>query len=240
MKAPSLGLAFLLLVPACGGGDDNRNMNGNMNGTMDGGTVQTGIITGTVRSAVLNGEPAPAAGVTVKVMGTNTSVTTDAAGFFSMEAPVGITHLHAELAEHWSTIYTLDNSAGTDTDNDFEVVPNNVVASVSQAIGETIDPARGIVFFDFETANAGGGEQASVPDSSGAFTFDDQDAPSEGTNLVAGGDTFLLFHGVPTGTTTVTVMGASAVNNCTIKPAAVTAWPVQAATFTEINVICTP
>jgi hypothetical protein len=230
-------IVVLGLSAGCGDDDDGGATDAGADGGADATTVETGVVTGTVRTAQLAGEPTAAAGVAIVVEGTDDPIITDAQGFYSLEAPVGLTRLLATKAEHWGAIYTLEHTTAVSAENDFEVVPNTVVATVDGLIEDSIDPAKGIVLINFATANEGGGEIANVPGAQGSFTFDSEGAPAEGNNTQAGGDPFLLFYGVPVGAATVTVTGASGVNTCTLDHTG--SWPILAATFTLVSATCT-
>ena len=241
-KTSLLGLLCLSLgAIACGGGDGGADAASGTDATT-GDSASPGAITGTIRTAMTGeGAPAAAAGVTVGVLGGDATTTTDATGFYSLEAPAGLTRLVASKAEHWGTIYTLTHTTTDATDVNFEIIPNQLVADVSAELAAPIDPTDGVVFVDFDTEYAGGGEAADVTTSEGVLTFDAGNAVvEEGPNLVAGGGDFLLFYGVPAGTTTPTVTGASGVNTCVLDPAEATTYPVQAATFTFVHAVCTP
>lgn len=237
MKNMAYLLVFLGVV-ACGDDeDDDTDMDATMDASAD--ATETSVVSGTVEAAGDEGGGF-VEGATVTVLSTDAVATTDAQGFYSVQAPVGTVQLLVAKDEHWSRIVTINNPANGTTDVDTEIVPNALVAEVAGALGDDIDAAKGVIFLDFDTEYQGGGESANVTTAEGSFTFDTMGDPAEGTNLLAGGDSFLMFYGVPVGTTTVTVQGASGVNACVIDRADVASWPVQAATFTEVKVTCTP
>lgn len=232
-------VAVLLAIAAAACGDDDGAGTADA-AAPDGGGADAGpaaVLSGTIRSA---GEtPTAAAGATITVLGTGTTVTADAQGFYSLEVPPGTVQLLAEQDEHWSNIFTVTHGAGGTTDVDFEVIPNQLVANASAALKTEIDAAEGVVFVRFATGFAGGGESASVPGAGGAFTFDAEGQANEGNSLVSGGDPFVIHHGVPPGRATVTVDGSSGVNECVLDFPDVTDWPVRAATFTTVHATCT-
>ncbi len=205
----------------------------------------------TVTGSLVDDTGNPFPGIVVEVMGIDppSSTSTGLLGDFSLLAPMGVEVLFrfGDAAGYWGEI-----EVATFLPPDLDLGTHYLLsdALVEEELGgvaglDPIDPAKGIVIVGFLGTSGLGGESASLSAASApAFTRDDAgtyvvsltDPPA----LLAGGGAELLFINVEVGATTVTVAGASGVNNCALAAASVTDWPVIAHTITWVDVACTP
>jgi hypothetical protein len=142
----------------------------------------------------LEGDPTPLAGATVRVVGTTTMTTSGIDGSFSLEAPVGIGVFLTTAAGAWGELVVGDVPAAGIDIADAEVVPDELVADIADALGETIDPTKAMVVVEFDLDVAAGGETADLGATYGfAFVINADDEPVLGNQLIAGGETIVLF-----------------------------------------------
>ena len=198
----------------------------------------TATVSGTVSSASLDGPSTPLAGATVSVVGTTTTTMSGADGSFSIEAPVGIATFLTTAADAWGELTVGDvPAAGVDT-ADAEVVPDALVAGVAEALMQTIDPAKAMVVVEFDLETPAGGEAAELgANYDFAFVFDAADEPVLGNELLAGGDTIVIFANVDVSADVMPTATSSSGATCTLDPAGV-AYPSQAKVFTAVEVVC--
>jgi hypothetical protein len=186
----------------------------------------------------LEGDPTPLAGATVRVVGTTTMTTSGIDGSFSLEAPVGIGVFLTTAAGASGELVLGDvPAAGIDT-ADAEVVPDELVADIADALGETIDRTKAMVVVEFDLDVAAGGETADLGATYGfAFVINADDEPVLGNQLIAGGETIVLFANVDISADvmpTATNPGGAA---CSPDPSGV-AYPSQEKVFTAVEVVC--
>jgi len=191
-----------------------------------------------VTSASLEGDSTPLAGATVMVVGTTTTTTSGMDGSFSIEAPVGITTFLTTAAGTWGELVVGNvPAAGIDT-ADAEVVPDELVAGVAEALMKTIDPTKAMVVVEFDLDAPVGGETADLGASYDfAFVFDADDEPVLGNSLIAGGDTIVLFANVDISADVMPTATDSGGAACSPDPSGV-AYPSQAKVFTAVEVVC--
>lgn len=196
-----------------------------------GSTVATGSLQGLVTDA----DDVPLSGVAVSIL-EHQSLTaiTDANGNYTIaNVPVDQVHVVAGLAGHWSSLVretVLDSQ--TNATGDLFLIPDALINDVATALSRTVDPANGIVIAEFD--NHVGGEKATLSEASDLpFTFDAAGDPVESNELLATGETGLVFTNVAPGSVQVSVDAPA----CTAEFPGV-AWPVQAKTFTVAPVYC--
>jgi hypothetical protein len=195
-------------------------------------------VSGIVSSAALEGDATPLAEATVSVVGTTTTTTSGADGSFSIEAPVGIATFLVTAADTWGELTVGDvPAAGVDT-AEAEVVPDALVAEVAEALMETIAPAKAMVVVEFDLEAPVGGEAADLGANYDlAFVFNADDEPVLGNELLAGGDTIVLFANVDISADVMPTATDSGGAACALDPAGV-AYPSQAKVFTLVDVVC--
>jgi hypothetical protein len=195
-------------------------------------------VSGTVFSAALEGDSTPLAGATVAVVGTTTSTVSGMDGSFSIEAPVGIATFLTTAADAWGELAVGDvPAAGVDT-ADPEVVPDALVAGVAEALMQMIDRTKAMVVVEFDLETPAGGEAAELgANYDFAFVFDAADEPVLGKELLAGGDTIVIFANVDVSADVMPTATSSSGATCTLDPAGV-AYPSQATVFTAVEVVC--
>jgi len=218
----SIGLTFSLV----GCGDS---------GSSGGGGSSTATVSGTVYSAVLEGEPTELVGATVAVVG-GQSTTSVAGGAFSLEAPVGTAMFLTTAPNAWGELLTAEVPAGGEDMAEAEVIPDALVAEIGTALGEPIDPAKGMVNVEFDSEVAMGGESANITANYGfSFVFNADGEPELGRTLIAGGETFVIFANVDI--TADVAPSATGPNSETCSLAfPSTAFPSQAKVFTVVDV----
>lgn len=227
----SIGLTASLV----GCGDSGSNGSGGSGGSAgtggSGGGNGTAIVSGTAYSAALEGEPAPLEGATVSVVG-GASTTSGADGTFSLEAPVGTAMFLTTAADAWGELQTGEVPAEGAAGAEVEVIPDALVAGISAALMQTVDPAKGMVTVEFDQDLAVGGESADLGSTYGfAFVFDAAGNPVLGTELEAGADPIIIFANVDV---TSDVMPSA---SCPLDFPS-TSFPSQAKVFTVVDVTC--
>lgn len=236
-----LSFGLVLGLHGCGE-DENTGGTGNTTGTGNtgGGGGGTAMVSGTVLAAV-GDDDVGVEGATVSVVGSpGTSTTSGPGGTFELEVPVGSLFLHATTeTDFWGVAAYEVVPAGGATEVELELISEDEVGQVELALGKTADPAKGIValiFVDSDTATAVGGETATLSEADDfSFVFDDEDTPVEGTELIAGGGTDLIFVGVGlTDSLTVTATDAADAP-C---PTDAATYPVLAKTITDVELNC--
>lgn len=226
-----MGLTFGLV----GCGDDGNSGSGGTAGSGGG----TATVSGIVYSAVLEGVSTPVAGATVQVVG-GQSTTSDASGAFSLEAPLGTAMFLTTAPNAWGELFTADVPAGGEDMAEPEVIPDTLVAAIGAALGETIDPAKGIVSVEFDSDVADGGETADLAGTYGfAFVFDAAGDPAPGNTLEAGGDTIVIFANVELSADVGPSATGPGSETCSLA-FPTTAFPSQAKVFTVVDVAPCP
>ena len=237
----SMGLTASLV--GCGS-DSGSNGSGGTAGSGgsagSGGTAGTGggsgtaTVSGIAYSASLEGESTPLEGATVSVVG-GASTTSGANGAFSLEAPVGTSFFLTTAPNAWGELVVGDVPAEGSNMAEAEVIPDTLVAAVSAALMETIDPAKGMVTVEFDAETAAGGESADLGSNYGfAFVFDADGNPELGTVLEAGADPIIIFANVDV---TSNVMPSVSGGGCQLDFPGVT-YPSQAKVFTVVDASC--
>jgi hypothetical protein len=184
----------------------------------------------------LDGPSTTLEGATVSVVG-GASTTSDANGAFTIEAPVGTVMFLTTAPGAWGELQTGEVPPGGAADAEAEVVPDTLVAAVSAALSQTVDPSKGIVSVEFEGDVAAGGESADLAANYGfSFVFDADGNPSLGNELVAGADPIVIFANVDI-SSNVMPSAASGGGACTISFPG-TSYPSQAKVFTVIEASC--
>jgi hypothetical protein len=230
----SIGLTFALV----GCGDSESSGSGGSAGSGGSGGSGTATVSGIVSSAALEGDGTPLAGATVLVVETTTTTTSGADGSFSIETPVGIATFLVTAADTWGELTVADvPAAGVDT-AEGEVVPDALVAAVAEALMETIDPTKAMVVVEFDLEAPVGGEAADLgANYDFAFVFNADDEPVLGNELLAGGDTIVLFANVDVSADVMPTAMNSGGAACALDPAGV-AYPSQAKVFTAVEAVC--
>lgn len=237
----SMGLTFGLV----GCGDDGNNNGGGTGGTAgsgggagsggSGGGTGSATVSGIVYTAVLEGESTPVAGATVQVVG-GQSTTSGANGAFSLEAPLGTVMFLTTAPNAWGELFTAEVPAGGEDMAEPEVIPDTLVAAIATALGETFDPAKGIVSVEFDAEVAVGGEAADLAATYGfSFVFDALGDPVLGNTLTAGGDTLVIFANVDLSADVMASATSSVGGACSLAFPG-TAFPSQAKVFTVVDV----
>lgn len=164
---------------------------GDSGSSNDGGTA---TVSGIVYAAD-GGNGTPFQGATVSVLG-GASTTSGVGGVFSLEWPIGVATLVATAPGHWGELQVgyVKNASGL-TDVETELVPDSMVDEVAAALMQTVNPAKGIVAVEFDSTSAG--YTADLGVSYGfAFVFNSEGEPELGTELLAGGDSSVIFVNV--------------------------------------------
>jgi hypothetical protein len=198
-----------------------------------GGGNGTATVSGTVYIASLDDVSTPLEGATVSVVG-GASTTSGANGAFSLEAPVGIQMFLTTAPNAWGELQTGDVPAGGENMAEVEVVPDALVAAVSGALSQTIDPSKGIVAVEFDLETALGGESADLGSNYGfVFVFDAEGNPELGNALEAGADPIIIFANVDITSDVMPSVGGS----CSLDFSGVS-FPSQAKVFTVVDASC--
>jgi hypothetical protein len=103
----------------------------------------------------------PAADVTVSVVGTLLSTTTDDDGNFSFDVFAGDWFLHASKEGTWTRIDLHNVPTSGTQDLSLSVTADAVMTQFEQALGRNVDDTKGAVWMDFYPSHSGlGGETA--------------------------------------------------------------------------------
>ena len=225
----SIGLTFGLV----GCGDSGSGGSGG-----SGGSTATAIVSGIVYSAVLEGEATALAGATVQVVG-GQSTMSGANGAFSLESPLGTVMFLTTAPNAWGELFTASVPAGGEDMAEPEVIPDALVDEIAAAT-QAIDPAKGIVTVEFDSAVAVGGESADLMADYGfAFVFDADGEPVLDNTLVAGGDSIVIFANVDISSDVMPSATGSGGGACSLAFPS-TAFPSQARVFTVVDVAPCP
>lgn len=187
----------------------------------------------------------PVAGVTVTVVGTQISTTTDQSGAFTLDdVPNGAQFFATEVTGYWGIVDYWDVPDETRFGADFGVIPEGDIAGIADALGRTLSPNDGGVDVTFYQG-AVGGETASVSaDSDPSFTFNLADEPVQQAGVIADNDGFgeLIYTSIDTGDgpITATVTGAPGMTACFVDEDAGTTYPILAKAITIVYAYCEP
>lgn len=254
MRALSLWFVGVGLVFSLGGCGDGGGGTAGAGGTSGmGGTSGTGGAggvggaggspgpTATVTGTVIEGGDEtgmPLEGATVSVVGISRSAMADASGQWTLEVPEGEVYLQASVSGYWSSVVRLDVPSEGLTGVELEVIASALVAGIGTALGETVDESKGILVASFDPLGAVGGQTATLSeDFDFSFSFDAGDNPQLTDELLAGGDTDLIFVGVElTDALTVSPEGATAGENCFVRFGATP--PILERSITGVDVPC--
>lgn len=238
-----LGLGLMLSAIGCGDSGGGGSAGNGTGGTGTGGTGgggATATLSGIVSEAGEEGDGPVVEGAAVAVVGSSESTTTNAAGEYTLEVPVGDHFVMASAAGAWGTIELVDVPLGG-AEYDFEVLPDALIDEVSEALDEESDTALGLVAVNFDAGEnpAIGGETAELSVVPGfSFTFSDEGMPTLSDALLADGSSDLIFVNVPlTDDLAVTPTGAEGWTCVLEAPEA--QYPVVAKTLIEVEVLCT-
>lgn len=236
-----LFLSIGLTAGLVGCGDSGTNGSGGSAGT--GGTAGTGggsatvTVSGTVYSAVLEGESIPLEGATVQVVGGG-SVASGPQGQFTIAAPVGTVMFLTTAPDSWGELQTGEVPEQGADGAEVEVVPDALVAAVAGALMQTIDPAKGIVAVEFDADTAVGGESADLGSNYGfSIVFDADGNPGIGNELEAGADPIIIFANVDLTSDVMPSATGAGGGGCAAGLPGVS-YPAQAKVFTVIDVDC--
>ncbi len=235
-----LSVGLTLVLGACGGDDGGGTGGAGATGGSGGGGGSGAVATvsGVVRAAAMEGEGPPLEAATVTVLSTMETTQTGSDGTYSLEVPVGTAMLEASAAGHWGELVTEEVPAGGLSDFGIEVIPDELLDLVVMSLGETADPAKGIVAVSFDEDMAVGGERVSIdPSGEYSFVFDAMGDPVLNDTLIAEGDAEVIFVNVnPSASVSVTATD-SVDRECPVAfPGAV--YPVREKIVTEIEVVC--
>jgi hypothetical protein len=235
-----LSVGLTLVLGACGGDDGGGTGGAGATGGSGGGGGNGAVATvsGVVLVAAMEGDGTPLEGATVAVLSTMESTQTGPDGTYSLEVPVGTAMLEASALGHWGVLVTEEVPAGGLSDFDIEVIPDELLDLVVMSLGETADPAKGIVAVSFNEDMAVGGERAStVPPGEYSFVFDGLGDPVLSDTLIAGGDAEVIFVNVdPSASVSVTATD-SGDRDCPVDFSGAV-YPVREKVVTEIEVVC--
>ena len=159
-------------------------------------------------------------------------------GSFSLEAPVGISTFLTTADGAWGELVVGDVPAAGIDIADAEVIPDELVAEIADALTETIDPTKAMVVVEFDLEVATGGETADLGATYGfAFVFNADGDPVLGKELLPGGDTLVLFANVDISADVMPTAENPSGAACSPDPSGV-AYPSQAKVFTAVEVVC--
>ena len=211
---------------------------------LDGDCTALTTVSGTVRLQpdLYVGPSVPAADVTVSVVGTSLSTTTDDDGNFSFDVFAGDWFLHASKEGTWTRIDLHNVPTSGTQDLSLSVTADAAMTQFEQALGRNIDDTKGAVWMDFYPGHSGlGGETAtlsesyefgSTEDANGNFALSDKLLPDSSSTL--------QFWNVDlTQELTVTPMGVEGVNQCRLSTPG-TLYPVIAKAATFVIPVCEP
>lgn len=211
---------------------------------LDGDCTALTTASGTVRlhPDLYVGASVPAADVTVSVVGTLLSTTTDDDGNFSFDVFAGDWFLHPSKEGTWSRIDLHNVPTSGAQDLHLSVNADAVVAQFEQAVGRRIDDTKGAVWMDFYPDHSGiGGETATLSESYDfGSTPGANGEPVLSDKLLPYGDSTLQFWNVDlTQELIVTPMGVEGVNQCRLYEPG-TLYPVIAKAATFVIPVCEP
>jgi hypothetical protein len=197
-------------------------------------------VSGVVTAAAFDSDPPPVEGATVMVVGTSSTVTTDAQGKFSVMAPTGTVMFLTTAADHWGEQLAENVPSEGRNDLELQVLPDAFVAAIATALQTTDDPSKGLVAVSFDEATTVGGESAVISENSEiSFVFNATDEPTEGNTLIAGGDSEVTFMNTDVANSVMATATNPSSQPCPPEFPAAT-YSVQAKVLTEIDVICPP
>jgi hypothetical protein len=187
-----------------------------------------------------NSERTPAAGVTVSVVGTSLSTTTDDDGRFSFDVFAGDWFFQPSKVGTWGRIALATVPMTGLEFLMFSVNADEVLTHFEQELRIDIDETKGAVWMDFYPgASYLGGETATLSESYDfASTYDANDNLVLSDKLLLDGDSTLQFFNVDlTEELTVTPVGVEGVNTCSLdRPG--TVYPVLAKSVTFVSPSC--
>jgi len=217
----------------------------------DGACATLATVSGTVQLIQSFDDDPRAAGVTVSVLGTSLSTTTDESGTFSLDVPVGYVFLQTSKEGTWGLLDGYPVSQDGIADLELLVFEDAFVAQIAQDVNRDIDETKGIVFPYYELVSGLGGETVMLSeqyDFSATMNADGNVVLSD--QLLPGGEEWLLFSGVDlTDELTVIPKGADGESACRLSdclrgmcaPApSGTVYPVVAKVFTTFDIVCSP
>lgn len=212
-------------------------------GSGDSAVSQRAEVRGTVVQYAMDDEMA-LAGVTISSLADpSLTATSDAAGAFSLQVPVGVSFVHVEQAGQLASIFGFDVPASGLRGVETGLVPGSALDLITSSLSSlpARDATKGHVVVEFDVSasdwRAAGTEHASLSGASaGAFVFDAEGDAVAGDTLVQGSDEGTIgFLNVAPGTVKLTI----AAPGCAAQLPADQAYPVRAATFTFVHVTCT-
>jgi len=209
---------------------------------LDGACTALAPVSGEVILFTDLGPATPAADVTVSVVGTLLSTTTDDDGNFSFDVFAGDWFLHASKEGTWTRINLHNVPTSGAQDLHLSVTADAVVAQFEQAVGRKIDDTKGAVWMDFYPSDSGlGGETATLSESYGFATTEDANGNFVlSDKLLPDGDSTLQFWNVDlTEELTVMPIGVEGVNQCRLSMPG-TLYPVIAKAATFVIPVCEP
>ena len=208
---------------------------------LDGACTALAPVSGEVILFTDLGPATPAADVTVSVVGTLLSTTTDDDGNFSFDVFAGDWFLHASKEGTWTRIDLHNVPMSGAQDLHLSVTADAVVAQFEQAVGRKIDDTKGAVWMDFYPSHSGlGGETATLSESYGFATTEDANGNFVLSDKLLPADSTLQFWNVDlTQELTVTPMGVEGVNQCRLSMPG-TLYPVMAKAATFVIPVCEP
>jgi len=161
-------------------------------------------------------------------------------GTFSLQAPIGVAVLRLTAPGYWSALAGLEVSAAGVSDFELPLSSDLEVADTGAALGRALSESNGIVAVLFANESGSGGEAASLSaPSDPPFVIVPGVGYADGNALRAGSPPLVTFTNVAPGTTQVEASGVAGRNSCTVEPAGLTAWPVEARTITYPLALCT-
>jgi hypothetical protein len=214
--------------------------------------VCIGLVTasGTVQLVKSFDEDPPVAGATVSVLGTSLSTTTDEAGRFSLDVPVGYVFLESSKEGTWGLIDGYPVAQEGIANLELLVFEDAFMAQTAQDLNRDIDETKGIVFPYYESASGLGGETVMLSQQHDFSTTMDADGTLVlSDELLPGGEEWLFFSGVdltdqltvaPEGIDGTTCILSDCLRGVCSPADPGTVYPVVAKFFTTFDIVCTP
>ena len=213
----------------------------NAGACLDGACTALATVSGEVILLTDLGPATPAADVTVSVVGTSLSTTTDDDGNFSFDVFAGDWFLHASKEGTWTRIDLHNVPTSGAQDLSLSVTADAVMTQFEQALGRNVDDTKGAVWMDFYPGHSGlGGETATLSESYDFATTEDANGNFVLSDKLLPADSTLQFWNVDlTQELTVTPMGVDGVNQCRLAQPG-TLYPVIAKAATFVIPVCEP
>ena len=199
----------------------------------------------TVSGVVQDGESeGPVAGATVSVVGASpaNSTTTDQNGNWSLSIAQGAAvFVRAEATGFVSSQIGGTIPEGGTTEVEIIVVTRTFLNSLLSEGGLGNQPAgKGVAVVTFDGESGSGGERVFLSaGNQGALTFDSDDEAQRSDTLLPGGDSVIIFAGVDTGTTQLTLSKANgAAADCALTSPGLTDYRIDPDIVTLVPIEC--